>query len=71
MSGAGRPLGFAFKTSSYSGGGECVEVALAADPGVLVRDSKEPRSGTTLSFTTAEWSEFTDRVKNGEYDFGQ
>lgn len=54
-----------YTKSSYSGGGECVEVALLAD-GVLLRDSKninkEPHR-----FTRHEWQAFIRGVRNGEF----
>jgi hypothetical protein len=65
---AGRPLGFAFKKSSYSGGGGCVEVALSLDSLVLVRDTKDPLRRTQLTFSVDEWNAFIIGVKNGEFD---
>ena len=51
-----------WRKSSRSGGngGECVEVA----PGrlIAVRDSKDP-DGPRLLFTSAQWQEFTGRIK--------
>lgn len=55
-----------WRTSSASGGGECVEVAFA-DEGVLVRDSKSPE-GALLSFTPREWEAFVIGVHRGEFD---
>jgi hypothetical protein len=48
----------AWFTSSYSsgGGGECVEVAAAAN-GIHVRDSKD-RSGPVLTVTSQAWAGF-------------
>ncbi|SNR32610.1 protein of unknown function [Haloechinothrix alba] len=45
-----------WRTSSYSAGNDCVEVARQATD-VLVRDSKNPRGGT-LSVRTAGWLAF-------------
>ena len=70
MSDTGRPLGFAFRTSSHSGGGECVEVALAADSTVIVQDTKDPFRKTRLSFSFDEWNEFLREVRQGKFDFG-
>lgn len=50
-----------WKTSSASGGTNCVEVAFAEDA-VLVRDSKN-REGTVLRFPNASWREFVMAVK--------
>jgi hypothetical protein len=55
------------KASMSNGSGACVELALAADGGVLVRDSKD-RSGPILRFTHAEWEAFVDGVRKGEFD---
>ena len=50
--------GIWWRRSSYSGGdNNCVEVG-AGDPGVAVRDSKNPR-GDALSFSAAAWHTFT------------
>ncbi|MDQ2814749.1 MAG: DUF397 domain-containing protein [Actinomycetota bacterium] len=50
-----------WRKSSYSGdnGGECVEVATAAD--VLVRDAAD-RSGPVLTFTADAWRAFTATI---------
>ena len=58
-----------FKSSSYSGGGECVEVGQAPDGGsvVAVRHSRL-RNGPALTFTSAEWHAFVRGVKDGEFD---
>lgn len=50
-----------WKTSSASGGTNCVEVAFAEDA-VLVRDSKN-RDGAVLRFPNATWREFVMAVK--------
>lgn len=44
----------------------CVEVATDPDY-VMVRDSKDPE-GRPLVFTHAEWAEFVQGVKAGEFD---
>lgn len=60
-------VGFAWRTSSFSGSkNECVEVAYA--PGhVAVRDSKHSQGGV-LVFTPAEWQAFISGAKAGEFD---
>ncbi|MBB3729159.1 DUF397 domain-containing protein [Nonomuraea dietziae] len=58
----------AWRKSTFSGPtGECVEVAPAADGGVMVRDSKNP-GGAVLAFTTGEWRAFLAGVRNAEFD---
>lgn len=57
----GKQLEPEWRTSSYTGtNGNCVEVA--ADRGVLVRDTKD-RDGGTLSFATEAWAEFAASLK--------
>jgi len=53
-------------TSSVSGGGECVEVRIAADQ-VHVRDTKD-RQKALLTFTHSEWRAFVSGVRLGEFD---
>jgi len=52
-----------WRTASYSGanGGECVEVASAADA-VLVRDTRN-RDGGTLSVSASAWRAFVAAMK--------
>jgi hypothetical protein len=52
-----------WRTASYSGanGGECVEVASAADA-VIVRDTKN-RNGETLSVPASAWRAFIAAMK--------
>lgn len=47
-------------TSSHSGNGSCVEVAVR--DGVLVRDTKD-RHGAVLRFTPQTWRKFAAQVK--------
>jgi len=56
----------AWRKSSASGNGDCVEVAFN-DGHVLVRDSKDPHS-PALSFTRSEWRAFLTGVRDGEFD---
>ncbi|WP_225836116.1 DUF397 domain-containing protein [Streptomyces sp. NK08204] len=56
-----------WRKSSYSNGtgGECVEVADAALPGVVpVRDSKNP-GGPVLLFPAHSWAPFLHALKDG------
>ena len=59
-----------FKTSTFSGGGGCVEVGRVPgdDSEVVVRHSRLPHLGA-LPFTRAEWRAFVQGVKAGEFDF--
>jgi hypothetical protein len=52
----------AWRTSSYSdgNGGQCVEVA--ADGGIMVRDTTNREDGT-LAFTSEAWATFTRSLK--------
>jgi hypothetical protein len=52
-----------WRTSSRSGGGNCVEVALEQETGLVhMRDSKD-RSGPVLTFDRAVFQEFIAFVK--------
>jgi hypothetical protein len=61
------PLRVAWHKSRASQQGSCVEVAVAHDGHVLVRDTKD-RQGTLLRFTPAEWTAFLIGVRSGEFD---
>lgn len=52
--------------SNGNGGNNCVEVAFL-DTAVAVRDSKD-QSGPALIFSSAEWTEFVNSAKSGEFD---
>jgi hypothetical protein len=56
----------AWRTSSFSDGMQCVEVALSGDH-IAVRDSKDP-SGPILRFTRGEMLAFLQGAKAGEFD---
>ncbi len=57
-----------WRKSSRSGGGDnCIEVAVALDGTVGMRDSKD-RTGPVLGFTRGEWTAFTDAIRDGEFD---
>ena len=58
--------GLAWRKSSYSSDGTCVETAITSSH-VLVRDSKDP-NGQVLSFNFVEWKAFLQGVKEGEFE---
>jgi hypothetical protein len=53
-----------WRKSSYSGNGDCVEVAFAGAD-VFVRDSKD-QHGAVLQFTAEEWKTFLSSVCAGD-----
>jgi len=55
-----------WRTSTYSGGNGCVEVAFV-DGQVWVRDSKD-REGPVLVFTANEWEAFIGGARAGEFE---
>ena len=55
-----RPAALAWRKSSFSNSGGCVEVA-AREGTAFVCDSKH-RNGGTLSFSTAAWLKFIDMI---------
>jgi hypothetical protein len=55
-----------WRTSTYSGGNGCVEVAFVDDQ-VGVRDSKD-REGPVLVFTANEWEAFIGGTRDGEFE---
>ena len=63
------PSELVFRKAKASGGngGNCVEVAVLADGGRAVRDSKD-QQGPVLWFTSAEWAAFLSGAKAGEFD---
>lgn len=56
------------KSTHSSGGDNCVEVAIAGDGAIGVRDSKQHGLGPVLEFTPSEWQAFLGGVKEGEFD---
>ena len=58
-----------FKVSTFCNRGDCVEVGMAADGNVIVRDSKDA-DRSSLVFTSDEWTAFVKGVKAGEFDRG-
>jgi hypothetical protein len=59
-----------FRTSSYSGGVNCVEVRLLPDGRIALRDSKDT-SLPPHHFTPVEWTAFLAGVRAGEFDLGE
>ena len=55
----------AWRTSSASSGGNCVEVAISQNS-VLVRNTRN-RAGSVLEFTESEWAAFVLGVGSGEF----
>jgi hypothetical protein len=53
-----------WRKSSFSGGGNCVEVARNLPGIIAVRDSKNP-NGPALVTSRPSWAAFTDSVKAG------
>ncbi|TQM06486.1 DUF397 domain-containing protein [Pseudonocardia kunmingensis] len=68
MEESARGAGPRFRTSSFSGGENCVEVARLEDGSVAVRHSRAVVAGGGLVFTGDEWAAFVAGVKNGEFD---
>jgi len=54
-------VGVTWRTSSWSAGSNCVEVADSADE-ILVRDTKD-RNRAILSFPPAAWTDFVRAVQ--------
>ncbi len=62
------PPDTAFRTSSYSNDEKaCVEIAVAADGGRWLRDTKD-RTRPAHYFTPVEWDAFIRGVKAAEFD---
>lgn len=58
----------AWVTSTFSSGnGNCVQVGLTDDDGVLVRHSKAP-NGPILSFTAGEWAAFLAGARDDQFN---
>lgn len=51
-----------WRTSSYSGQGNCVELASQRSR-VLVRDTKQAGAGPVLAFSTPTWRRFARELK--------
>lgn len=57
----------AFRKSSHSGNGGCVEVAMSSHGDVALRDSKSADS-PELRFNSKEWTAFLAGVRGGEFE---
>lgn len=57
-----------FRTSSFSGGGACVEIGWRRDGGVVMRDTKDPFRSISLTFDPDVWASFIAAVRNGLFD---
>lgn len=66
----GRSGRAAWRKSSVSGDGGCVEVADLGDL-VGMRDTKDRGTGPVLTFSRAMWAEFLVGVRSGELDPSQ
>jgi hypothetical protein len=55
-----------YRTSSYCGVSNCVEVAPLPSGDIAVRDSKD--RSLVQTFTVIEWDQFVMGVKAGEFD---
>jgi len=53
--------------SSFSAGGNCVEVAHLPGGGVAVRNSREP-DGAVVQYTGDEWEAFLNGARAGQFD---
>ena len=60
------PVGPSWRTARTCDSGACVQVA-ASGAMILVADSKTP-DGPALSYSVAEFREFINGVKNGDFD---
>jgi hypothetical protein len=56
-----------WRTSSYSAGGSCVEVAPLGKGLMALRDSKNPDQGYFV-YNAHEWHSFLLGVRAGEFD---
>lgn len=56
-----------YRTSSFCGGGNCVEIARFSNGDISVRDAEN----RTARFSVQEWEGFVRGVKSGEFDFGR
>lgn len=62
----GVPSSLRWRTSSFSGEGNCVEVA-SDGVNVLLRDSKNP-AGPRLTLTPGAWTAFLAAIRDGEFN---
>ncbi|WP_067485341.1 DUF397 domain-containing protein [Actinomadura hibisca] len=57
--------GIRWRKSSFSGDGDCVEVAATTSAAFLVRDSKLGDAGEVLSLSGPEWDALLGAVRAG------
>jgi hypothetical protein len=55
-----------WRKSSFSGSGNCVEVAVEGHS-ILLRDTKDQGAGAVLTFTEEEWKAFLLGTDAGEF----
>lgn len=56
-----------YRSSSFSGGGNCVQAQQLENGDVCMRDSRNPAVSIVVSH--ADWVAFVAGVKNSEFDF--
>ena len=61
------PVDLVWRTSSWSAGSNCVEVA-GDQSIILIRDTQD-RSRALLSFPPAAWTDFVSTVQGGSVNF--
>jgi Domain of unknown function (DUF397) len=54
-----------WRRSTFSGGTNCVEVALAGEA-IYIRDSKSPVDGQMLATSLSSWQALLNRIRAGE-----
>ncbi len=57
-----------YRVSSYSGGGNCVEVDLARPDNLIAVRHSHRRNEPPLLFSRDEWMAFVNGVRNREFD---
>jgi hypothetical protein len=64
-----KPLGAAWRKSTRSAQGNCVEASYREEEEVvLIRDTKANGVGPILTFSRSEWSAFLAGVHGGEFE---
>jgi Domain of unknown function (DUF397) len=59
----------AWRKSTHCSSNSCVEVG-TFDSRIIMRNSQED-NGSVLAFSAAEWTEFLEGVRRGEFDISQ
>lgn len=57
-----------WRQSTFSGGTNCVEVALTAEELVYIRDSHSVGNGPVLAISLSSWRYLLNRIRTGELD---